>query len=92
VYPDSVRSACSCGLPRLSAESGYTVRVTVDTVTRDLALLVDKVDPDALVDDMLVTLLPGESTVFTVTSALDLEPAAFATAGVLRSTNQLVRP
>jgi beta-mannosidase len=87
--------ALTLGDPQLQAErtgSGYTVRVTVDTLTRDLALLVDKVDPDALVDDMLVTLLPGESRVFTVTSALDIDPAAFQTAGVLRSTNQLVRP
>jgi beta-mannosidase len=88
-------STLQLGDPQLQAErtdSGYTVRVTVDTLTRDLALLVDKVDPDAQVDDMLVTLLPGESTVFTVTSALDVDPAAFRTAGVLRSTNQLVRP
>jgi len=87
-------STLQLGDPQLQAErtdSGYTVRVTVDTLTRDLALLVDKVDPDALVDDMLVTLLPGESTVFTVTSALDVDPADFRIAGVLRSTNQLVR-
>jgi beta-mannosidase len=88
-------SSLTVGNPQLHVErteSGYTVRVTVDTLTRDLALLVDKVDPDALVDDMLVTLLPGESTVFTVTSVLDVDPAAFSGAGVLRSTNQLVRP
>ncbi|MGY4856581.1 glycoside hydrolase family 2 protein [Cryobacterium sp. AP23] len=88
-------SALLVGTPQVHAErtaSGYTVRVTVDTLTRDLALLVDKVDPDALVDDMLLTLLPGESTVFTVTSARDLDPAAFQAAGVLQSTNHLVRP
>ena len=34
----------------------------------------------ALVDDMLLTLLPGESAIFTVTSALDIDGAAFAAA------------
>jgi beta-mannosidase len=93
-FAEARDSALTLGNPQLHAErteSGYTVRVTVDTVTLGLALLVDKVDPDALVDDMLVTLLPGESTVFTVTSALDVDPALFQVAGVLRSTNQLVR-
>jgi len=87
-------SSLQSGDPQLQTErtdTGYTVRVTVDTLTRDLTLLVDKVDPDALVDDMLITLLPGESTVFTVISALDVDPDAFSVAGVLRSTNQLVR-
>ncbi len=57
---------------------------------RDLALLVDKVDPDARADDMLVTLLPGESVTWQVTSALEVEPAAFLAPAVLRSANQLV--
>lgn len=80
--------------PEVSAvrtATGYRVEVTVPVLTRDLALLVDKVDPAALVDDMLVTLLPGESVVFTVTSAADVDPAVFGAPGVLQSTNQLVR-
>ena len=48
---------------------GYQVTVTAIGLVRDLALLVDKVDPDAVVDDMLVTLLPGESVTWQVTSA-----------------------
>jgi beta-mannosidase len=94
-FSEARDSALTLGDPQLHTErtdTGYTVQVTVDTLTRDLALLVDRVDPNALVDDMLVTLLPGESTVFTVTSTLDVDPAAFRVAGVLRSTNQLVRP
>ncbi|WP_248283349.1 glycoside hydrolase family 2 protein [Cryobacterium arcticum] len=93
-FTEARDSELTPGTPLVEAErtaSGYSVRVRVDTLTRDLALLVDKVDPDALVDDMLVTLLPGESTVFTVTSARDVDPAAFAAPNVLRSTNQLVR-
>ncbi len=73
-------------------EGGYRLTVTAHTLTRDLALLVDKVDPAGTVDDMLVTLLPGESAVFTVTSALELDLAALSAPTVLRSGNQLVKP
>jgi beta-mannosidase len=41
---------------------------------------------------MLVTLLPGESVVFAITSALELDLAGLSAPGVLRSANQLVRP
>ncbi|MBG6058459.1 beta-mannosidase [Cryobacterium sp. MP_M5] len=73
-------------------EGGYRLTVTAHTLTRDLALLVDKVDPGGTVDDMLVTLLPGESAVFTVTSAAELDLAALSAPTVLRSGNQLVKP
>jgi beta-mannosidase len=94
-FAEARASTLTAGSPTVEArrtDTGYSVRVTVDTLTRDLALLVDKVDPDAVVDEMLVTLLPGESAVFTVTSLHDVDPAAFADPAVLRSTNQLVRP
>ncbi|TFD28962.1 glycoside hydrolase family 2 protein [Cryobacterium cryoconiti] len=73
-------------------EGGYRLTVTAHTLTRDLALLIDKVDPAGTVDDMLVTLLPGESAVFTVTSAAELDLTALSAPTVLRSGNQLVRP
>lgn len=88
---DTTLTAADADVRVVPTAGGYTVQVTVPVLTRDLALLVDKVDPDARVDDMLVTLLPGESVVFTVTSALDVDPAVFAGPTVLRSTNQLVR-
>ncbi|WP_084020848.1 glycoside hydrolase family 2 protein [Cryobacterium arcticum] len=94
-FAEARDSALSDSAPDVLAErttTGYTVRVTAASLTRDLALLVDTVDPDALVDDMLVTLLPGESVLFTIDSVLDVDPAAFAAPTVLRSTNQLVRP
>ncbi|WP_120337170.1 glycoside hydrolase family 2 protein [Cryobacterium soli] len=94
-FAEARDSALSDSAPEVLAErttTGYTVRVTATSLTRDLALLVDTVDPDALVDDMLVTLLPGESVLFTVDSVLDVDPAVFAAPTVLRSTNQLVRP
>ena len=48
------------------------------------------VDPDAVVDDMLLTLLPGERAVFRVRCAELADPQALVRPDVLRSTNQLV--
>lgn len=71
-------------------ESGARVRVTTDVLVQDLALLVDKIHPDAIVDTMLVTLLPGESVTFEVTVPGAVDLAAFADPRVLRHANQLV--
>jgi beta-mannosidase len=57
-----------------------------------LTLLVDKVDPDAIVDDMLTTMLPSETLTRQVTSSADADPDAFLHPTVLRSANQLVHP
>jgi beta-mannosidase len=82
-------------VPRLEVaatafDGGYSVTVTAANLVRDLALLVDKLDGGARVDDQLVTLLPGESVTFVVTSAAQIEDAAWADPTVLRSANQLV--
>ncbi|PFG43932.1 beta-mannosidase [Isoptericola jiangsuensis] len=78
----------------LPADGGVTVRVTAANLVRDLTLLVDKVCPDAVVDDMLVTLLPGESVDLHVTLPVGavVNPDALVTPDVLRSLNQLVEP
>jgi beta-mannosidase len=64
--------------------------VTAGTLVRDLALLVDVADPSAEVDDMLVTLLPGEQAVFTVRTGGDVEPDRFVAPDVLRTANALL--
>ncbi|MEQ7007809.1 glycoside hydrolase family 2 protein [Actinopolymorpha sp. B17G11] len=46
--------------------SGTQVRVAARTFVRDLALFADRLDPAARVDDMLVTLLPGETHAFLI--------------------------
>jgi hypothetical protein len=43
-----------------------------------------------VVDDMIVTLLPGETVVFDVTSAAVFDPARLLDPRVLRSANQLL--
>ncbi len=69
---------------------GVDVTVTAASVVRDVTLLVDKLAASATVDRGLVTLLPGESTVFRVRGADDVDAGRIAAAGGLRSGNQLV--
>lgn len=67
--------------------AGYQVTVTARTLLRDLALFPDRLDPAAEVDDMLITLLPGERAVLHVTGAVLEDPDALGTAPVLRCVN-----
>ncbi|OMI35672.1 glycoside hydrolase family 2 protein [Streptomyces sparsogenes] len=68
---------------------GYRVDVRAASFARDIAVLADHVAPDAIVDDMLVTLLPGETHTFHVRTSHILDPAVLTTAPVLRSVNSL---
>ncbi|MFI9597174.1 glycoside hydrolase family 2 TIM barrel-domain containing protein [Nonomuraea sp. NPDC052265] len=69
-------------------DGGLAVTVTAGTVLRELALFPDRLDPAATVDDQLVTLLPGESVTFHVTTELDLPPEALTSPPVLRCVNE----
>ncbi|MFJ6195580.1 glycoside hydrolase family 2 protein [Micromonospora sp. NPDC092111] len=72
-------------------DGGQRVRVTARTVLRDLTLFPDRLDPAAEVDAALVTLLPGESATFTVTSGAPLDAAALTSRPVLRCVNDITR-
>ncbi|MDN5764549.1 MAG: glycoside hydrolase family 2 protein [Humibacillus sp.] len=74
------------------SEQGYGVVVTADALVKDLVLSVDRLDPSAIVSDQLVTLLPGESYTFSVTSTADLDPAALTSPPVLMSVNHRAHP
>ncbi len=78
------------GLSARATDTGCAVRVTAGSLQRDVSLLVDKVDPTAVVDSGLVTLLAGETHEFQVTTRSVVDPAQFLHPSVLRSTNQLV--
>ncbi|RKN41263.1 glycoside hydrolase family 2 protein [Streptomyces hoynatensis] len=71
---------------------GYRIDVTAASLARDVAVLADRVAPDATVDEMLVTLLPGETRSFTVRTAAEVDPAEFTAPLVLRSVNSLTPP
>jgi beta-mannosidase len=83
-------ASLSTSVTALAEGSGYRVEVTAGSLARDLALLVDKVDPAATVDEMLVTLLPGETAVFTVASDVAGVGEELVSGRVLRTANELV--
>ncbi|MHC5794676.1 glycoside hydrolase family 2 protein [Lacisediminihabitans sp. FW035] len=89
-YRDSQLEAPRLEVTAHRVDGGYAVTVTAANLVRDLALLVDKIDGSARVDDQLVTLLAGESVVFTVTAAAGIDDAVWSDPTILRSANQLV--
>jgi beta-mannosidase len=71
---------------------GYQVDVLARSFARDVSILADRVAPDALVDDMLVSMLAGEVRSFFVKTQSSLDPAVLAGPLVLRSANNLCAP
>lgn len=70
-------------------EGGYRLSVTTRRLVRDLTLLAERLAPDAVVDEMLVTLLPGETASFTIRTGAELREDELVDPLVLRSANQL---
>ena len=87
---DSTLEAPRLTIAATRIDGGYAVTVTAANLVRDIALLVDKLDTAARVDDQLVSLLPGESVTFGVRSEAVIEDSEWASPTVLRSANQLV--
>jgi beta-mannosidase len=77
----------SFGIHLDSDEDRYRVTVTASTTVRDLCLFADRIHPDATVDDMLVTLLPGESHTFTLCSPVAVPKESLASKPVMRWAN-----
>ena len=73
----------------LRTPKGYAVTVFADTLVKEIAMFPDRLSPDAVVDDLLVTLLPGETTTFHVTATNELDTLALVRSPVLRSTSEL---
>ena len=71
-------------------DDGYQIIVSASGTVRDLCVLADKVDPDAVAETQLHTLLAGETAVVMVRSRADLDPQAFLAPGVIMSANDLV--
>ncbi len=69
---------------------GYRVEVTARSLAKDVTLLVDRLDPDAVVDDALVTLPAGASVTFHVRSTVARLEAALVGPPVLRCANDVV--
>jgi beta-mannosidase len=69
----------------VEADGSQQVTVTAHTILRDVVLYPDRLDPAGGVDDVLLTLLPGESHTFTVHCRQMFE----ATKPYLRCVNDL---
>lgn len=70
-------------------DGDYLVHITAKTLLRDLCLFVDRIHPDAEVDDMLVNILPNETKTFRVKSPVAIT-AEQMKSPVLRCVNQLM--
>ncbi|MGQ4389831.1 glycoside hydrolase family 2 protein [Streptomyces sp. SAS_270] len=74
----------------LPVDGGYRVDVRATSYVRDIALLADKVAPDAVVDDMLVSLPAGGARSFLVRTSTKLDdPSALIRPNVLCCANSL---
>ncbi|GAA0539390.1 glycoside hydrolase family 2 protein [Paractinoplanes ferrugineus] len=75
---------------RVTTEGKSTkVAVTATSILRSLTLFPDRLDPSASPDRADVTLLPGETVTFTVTSEESLDEKALVGRPVLRCVNDL---
>ncbi len=69
---------------------GFDVVVTAGTFLKDLCLMADRLDPAAVVDSMLITLLPGESHTFAIRTGKTFKAQDLTPGVVLRCANDLL--
>ncbi len=62
--------------------------IRADTLIRDAVFAVDRLDPDAEIDDNLLTLLPGEQRSVRIRTNLDLPCRAWISPPVFRCANE----
>ncbi len=72
-----------------SVAGGYDVRVVSSAYAQDVTVLADRAASDAVVDDALITLLPGEAHTFRVRTAQRIDDAVLA--ATVRSATHLGR-
>ncbi|MGL5819156.1 MAG: glycoside hydrolase family 2 protein [Phycicoccus sp.] len=71
-------------------EGGLALTVTAGTMLRDLVVAADRVDPAAIVDDQLVTVLPGESHTFVIRTGASPDDPRWHGAPVIRCVNDMI--
>lgn len=74
-----------------TVEDGVELQLRAHGTVRDLCVHADKVDPDAVAERQLLTLLPGESATLRIRTAAAVDPEAFLADTVMVSANDLVR-
>jgi beta-mannosidase len=71
--------------------TGYRLHVHARSLVRDLVVHADRIDPDAVVGDGLVTLTAGGSATIEITCRELTDPAVLLAPPVLRTANDLQR-
>lgn len=66
---------------------GIKLTVTAISLVRDLIISADRVDPHSEVDDQVVTLMPGETRTFSITTSTPAHDPAWTGAFVVRAVN-----
>ncbi|HVT87998.1 MAG TPA: glycoside hydrolase family 2 TIM barrel-domain containing protein [Tepidisphaeraceae bacterium] len=66
--------------------------ISTDALVRDLTINIDRLDPDGMVDDNFVTLLPGETREFGVWSNAQLDVMELTAPPVLQCANWFGKP
>ena len=69
-------------------DGGYALKLHAQSLLRDVCLFADRLAPDAVVSEQLVTLLPGESHTFTIRTGATLDEAALTRPSVLQCVNR----
>ncbi len=69
---------------------GVNVTVTAGAFLKDLCLMADRLNPAAVVDSMLITLLPGESHTFSIRTKRTFKAEDITQGVVLRCANDLL--
>lgn len=87
---DSALAGDALSAAAAAVDGGVELTLSATGTVRDLCVLADKVDPDAVAERQLVTLLPGETTTLRIRTAATTVPEAFLAPEVLLSANDLV--
>ncbi len=78
--------------PKLTGRlGGNQFTVTAQTFIRDLTFFVDRLGPDADINDQLITLLPGESYTLTIKGLRDVDVDALLEPPVMNCANRFGR-
>jgi beta-mannosidase len=69
---------------------GYAVEITANAFVKDLVFNADRLDPVASVDELFITLLPGETKTVTIQTTRKLDVEAITSHPILASVNSLL--
>ena len=87
-YRDSALPPASLAVTVRPTHHGIEVDLLADTLVRDLAIQADVLGADAVADDAIITLLPGESVTIAVGGSEPLDVEAMPE--LIRTANELV--